>query len=79
MHANLYVFLASGLTYELYPKKQGASPLVCWRNERTPGCGRIHGSTKNGEPRISLDIDANRLILLDRVPTNEPETEQTLF
>jgi len=34
---------------------------------------------KNGEPRVSLDIDANRLILLDRVPTNEPETEQIPF
>ncbi|GAB4526344.1 MAG: hypothetical protein OHK0046_43020 [Anaerolineae bacterium] len=34
---------------------------------------------KNGEPRVSLDIDANRLILLDRVPANEPETEQMPF
>ena len=31
---------------------------------------------KNGEPRVSLDITADRLILLDRVPANEPETEQ---
>ena len=34
---------------------------------------------KNGEQRVSLDIDANRLILLDRVPANEPETEQIPF
>jgi len=41
---------------------------------------------KNREPRVSLDIDANRLItkftegiLLDRVPANDPETEQIPF
>lgn len=34
---------------------------------------------KNGEPRVGLDIDTNRLILLDRVPANEPETEQIPF
>lgn len=34
---------------------------------------------KNGEPRVSIDIDANRIILLDRVGTNEPETEQIPF
>ena len=41
---------------------------------------------KNGEPRVSLDIDANRLIteftegiLLDRASANEPETEQIPF
>ncbi|MBZ0297283.1 MAG: single-stranded DNA-binding protein [Anaerolineae bacterium] len=34
---------------------------------------------KNGEPRVTLDIDANRLILLDRVTTNEQETEQIPF
>jgi len=41
---------------------------------------------KNREPRVSLDIDANRLItkftegiLLDRVPANEPETGQIPF
>lgn len=34
---------------------------------------------KNGEPRVSLDIDANRLILLDRVPAKESETEQIPF
>jgi len=33
------------------------------------------GTHKNGEPRVSLDIDANRLILLDRVSANEPEIE----
>jgi len=34
---------------------------------------------KNGESRVSLNIDANRLTLLDRVPANEPETEQIPF
>jgi len=36
-------------------------------------------TNKNGEPRVSLSIDTNRLILLDRVPANEPETEQIPF
>lgn len=26
---------------------------------------------KNGEPRVSIDIDANRIILLDRVGTSQ--------
>jgi hypothetical protein len=30
-------------------------------------------------PRVSLDLDANRIILLDRVTTNESETEQIPF
>lgn len=34
---------------------------------------------QNGEPRVSLDPDANRIILLDRVTTNEQETEQIPF
>jgi single stranded DNA-binding protein len=34
---------------------------------------------KNGEPRVSIDIDANRIILLDRVGTNEQETERIPF
>ena len=34
---------------------------------------------QNGEPRVSLDLDANRIILLDRVGTNELETEQIPF
>lgn len=34
---------------------------------------------QNGEPRVSLDLDANRIILLDRIGTNEPETEQIPF
>lgn len=34
---------------------------------------------QNGEPRISLDLDANRITLLDRVATNEQETEQIPF
>jgi hypothetical protein len=34
---------------------------------------------QNGEPRVSLDLDANRIILLDRVTTNEQETEQIPF
>ncbi len=34
---------------------------------------------KSGEPRVSLDLDANRIILLDRVATNEQETEQIPF
>jgi single-stranded DNA-binding protein len=29
---------------------------------------------KNGEPRVSVDLDATRIILLDRVPANEPES-----
>ncbi|MBZ0303877.1 MAG: single-stranded DNA-binding protein [Anaerolineae bacterium] len=34
---------------------------------------------QNGEPRSSLDLDASRLILLDRVEANERETEQIPF
>jgi hypothetical protein len=34
---------------------------------------------QNGDPRVSLDLDANRIILLDRVTTSEPETEQIPF
>ncbi len=34
---------------------------------------------QNDEPRVSLDIDANRIILLDRVATNDQETEQIPF
>lgn len=34
---------------------------------------------QNGEPRVSLDLDANRIILLDRVTTNEQETEEIPF
>jgi single-strand DNA-binding protein len=34
---------------------------------------------QNGEPRVSLDLDANRIILLDRVGTSELETEQIPF
>ena len=34
---------------------------------------------QNGEPRVSLDLDANRITLLDRVTMNEPETEQIPF
>jgi len=37
------------------------------------------GTHKNGEPRVSLDLDANRIILLDRITTNEQETEQIPF
>lgn len=37
------------------------------------------GTHKNGEPHVSLDIAATRLILLDRVPVNDPETEQIPF
>ncbi|MEO8613265.1 MAG: hypothetical protein ABI690_35570 [Chloroflexota bacterium] len=34
---------------------------------------------QNGAPRSSLDLDASRLILLDRVEANEHETEQIPF
>ena len=34
---------------------------------------------QNGEARISLDLDASRITLLDRVEANEPETEQIPF
>lgn len=34
---------------------------------------------QNGTPHSSLDLDANRLVLLDRVETNEQETEQIPF
>jgi hypothetical protein len=34
---------------------------------------------QNGEPRVNLDLDANRIILLDRVTTNEQETDQIPF
>lgn len=37
------------------------------------------GTHKNGEPRVSLDLDTNRITLLDRVTTNEQETEQIPF
>lgn len=30
---------------------------------------------KNGEPRVSIDIDANRIVLLDRVEANEQQEE----
>jgi single-stranded DNA-binding protein len=32
---------------------------------------------KNGEPRVSIDLDATRIILLDRVGTSEPESAQS--
>ncbi|MBZ0280939.1 MAG: hypothetical protein K8L97_09365 [Anaerolineae bacterium] len=37
------------------------------------------GTHKNGAPHSSLDLDANRLVLLDRVEMNEQETEQIPF
>jgi len=37
------------------------------------------GTHKNGALHSSLDLDANRLVLLDRVETNEQETEQIPF
>ena len=34
---------------------------------------------QNGEARVSLDLDANRITLLDRVEANDPQQEQIPF
>jgi hypothetical protein len=34
---------------------------------------------QNGEARVSLDLDANRITLLDRVEANDPQQEEIPF
>lgn len=34
---------------------------------------------QNGEPRVSLDLDARRITLLDRVEANDPQQEEISF
>ena len=35
------------------------------------------GSHKSGTPQPSLDVDANRLVLLDRLESDQPENGET--
>jgi len=36
------------------------------------------GSHKSGTPQASLDLDANRLVLLDRLESDEPENGEDI-
>ena len=55
------------------------SRLLHWANARLFGCGLAAWIDKNSELRVSLDSDVNRQIMLDRVLSNEPETERMPF
>jgi len=36
------------------------------------------GTHKSGTPQASLDLDANRLVLLDRLENDEPESGEDI-